>query len=606
MHDKSHVATNDKSNMPPTQRPLVWKPVGVSPQKDDGELDTLLKPAMSLSRTAYAFLAIVLAALACGGIALATHEIGRSSCQQKNETDALEDGMCEVSMQTNDVGAPSAVQKKWYDALMVMVRDTRGVTPPNAARAFGYISAVNFEIAFEGATAMHQRSQHLRNELSNYVIYSEFDQVIPSIYTQIFEPSVHRKLSYLEIDAAINYAFKEMLVHFFVDSCVNQTVEAAPPKRRAGVEFGICPTDEQKVTNAKLINSTFEDIKAGIGLANDNVAWSNGVAYARSMIDFSRGDGGETANFRYRGAAYPGSWTPTTDFVVNGTVLGNLHDGLQHRWGFNRPFTSPACIADSQPPLPPTFDQAPHTLFYNRAESLYIETNQNTEEHKVIAEYWSDDPGTTATPPGHSISIANQVAVRLGLDAKEQALLFAMVGAAINDAFISCWKTKYDTNYVRPISYINQHIDAAWSPLLITPPFPEYTSGHSVQTAAAVQVLKALVGDIPFNDTTHVARTDINGNPRTFSSLSEMAREAANSRIYGGIHYKEAVELGMYQGERIGSCVVQQFRSALSYESPSTCSNVRTQYHKSQCCAEPETTQLPFLLQFALRNDAVL
>jgi membrane-associated phospholipid phosphatase len=125
---------------------------------------------------------------------------------------------------------------------------------------------------------------------------------------------------------------------------------------------------------------------------------------------------------------------------------------------------------------------------------------------------------------------------------------------AVADAFISCWHSKYRYHLMRPISYIQQHIDAGWGVgeralPVVTPPFPEYTSGHSVQTAAFAQVLFDLFGDFPFTDHTHDERGLA---PRSFSSCFAMAEETAISRLYGGIHFRAAIEQGLEQGKQIG------------------------------------------------------
>ncbi|MCU0904273.1 MAG: vanadium-dependent haloperoxidase, partial [Tabrizicola sp.] len=125
------------------------------------------------------------------------------------------------------------------------------------------------------------------------------------------------------------------------------------------------------------------------------------------------------------------------------------------------------------------------------------------------------------------------------------------LGAAQADAFISCWATKYKYNLLRPVTYIKRVIDNAWEPLLITPPFPEYTSGHSCQSGAASTVLTAVFGDsFAFDDETHVDE----GLPvRSFPSFAAAAEEAAMSRLYGGIHFRFGNEAGLAQGRAVGA-----------------------------------------------------
>jgi hypothetical protein len=188
---------------------------------------------------------------------------------------------------------------------------------------------------------------------------------------------------------------------------------------------------------------------------------------------------------------------------------------------------------------------------------VYRTVNGLDADQLAIARFWSDDPGLTATPSGHSVSILTQA---LRVDDKSLAFAsasYARLGIAMSDAFISCWSTKYQFNVVRPITCIRQAIDPEWgdpagaNPLpLTTPPFPEYTSGHSVQSAAAAVILTELFGPRSFIDTTHEAR---GLGARHFPSFEAAAQEAAISRLYGGIHFRSAIEQGLVQGRYVGS-----------------------------------------------------
>jgi hypothetical protein len=127
---------------------------------------------------------------------------------------------------------------------------------------------------------------------------------------------------------------------------------------------------------------------------------------------------------------------------------------------------------------------------------------------------------------------------------------YALVSASIFDAFISCWDEKYRSQTIRPITVIRENIDPNWTPVLQTPPFPEYTSGHSVVSAAAAVVLEDIFGqNIAFYDTTEL---EYLGMERYFSSIKSAADEAGMSRLFGGIHFRAAIEEGKKQGEKIG------------------------------------------------------
>ncbi|RYZ76754.1 MAG: phosphatase PAP2 family protein, partial [Proteobacteria bacterium] len=132
----------------------------------------------------------------------------------------------------------------------------------------------------------------------------------------------------------------------------------------------------------------------------------------------------------------------------------------------------------------------------------------------------------------------------------------------IADAFISCWDEKYRSLVIRPETYINKYIDGAWMPLLQTPPFPEYTSGHSVISAAASILMTRMFGEhFSYADSTEVEF----GIPvRHFTSFSQAAEEAAISRFYGGIHYMPSITNGLEEGKKIGEFILSRIRTRKS------------------------------------------
>ena len=226
---------------------------------------------------------------------------------------------------------------------------------------------------------------------------------------------------------------------------------------------------------------------------------------------------------------------------------------LQPCWGDVRPF---ALVNGNEcmPGPPPTFSETEGSPFYNEMMEVYTTCQNLTTEQRTIADFWADNPGQTSTPPGHSISIAGQVISvenkKLGFAAET----YAKVGMAVADAFISCWKTKFEYNLLRPVSCIRSLVQDDWVSPIPTPAFPEYTSGHSVQSGATAQVLTSLFGqDYLFTDHTHDAR---GFTPRIFDSFFDYADEAAISRLYGGIHFRSAIEVGIDQGVCIADKVL--------------------------------------------------
>jgi hypothetical protein len=174
-----------------------------------------------------------------------------------------------------------------------------------------------------------------------------------------------------------------------------------------------------------------------------------------------------------------------------------------------------------------------------------------TDEQKAIARFWSDDPMLSPTPPGHWISIASQVLDAQDAGIERRVEVLAKLSVALADAFIGCWHEKFRWNLIRPVTYIKAHLDPSFEPLLITPPFPEYPSGHSTQSGAAAAVLTGLFGDgLAFSDATH----EEDGMPaRRYPSFWAAAEEAALSRLYGGIHFRAAIDQGLAQGRCIGA-----------------------------------------------------
>ena len=186
-------------------------------------------------------------------------------------------------------------------------------------------------------------------------------------------------------------------------------------------------------------------------------------------------------------------------------------------------------------------------------------------EQTVVALFWADGPGTV-TPPGHWNIIARDLATQRKLSLAENARLFALLNITVADAAILCWDCKYDCNFWRPITAIREadtdknpatEKDPAWTPLIETPPFPEYTSGHSTFSSAAATVLAAFFGadEIAFSTTSDA----MPGFSRTFHSFSEAAAEAGLSRIFGGIHFVSANTQGLASGARLGTYVSDNF-----------------------------------------------
>jgi hypothetical protein len=211
------------------------------------------------------------------------------------------------------------------------------------------------------------------------------------------------------------------------------------------------------------------------------------------------------------------------------------------------------------------------TLFYKELKEVFDVGNEITKigdssEQVQIARFWDCNPYVSVTrghlmfatkkitPGAHWIGIAKIACRNDNADFDKSVMVYTKTAIAIADGFISCWDEKYRSNLIRPETLINQYFDDNWKPILQTPPFPEYTSGHSVVSGAASVILASVFGDdFPFNDDTELPY----GLPvRSFNSFSQAADEAAISRMYGGIHYRAAIEVGVQQGRDLGKFVV--------------------------------------------------
>lgn len=261
----------------------------------------------------------------------------------------------------------------------------------------------------------------------------------------------------------------------------------------------------------------------------------------------------------------PSRWQPTPPSYM---------DGIEPHWDKIRPFVIDSA-SQFKPIPPPPFSMEKGSDFYKELEEVYTISNKITKEgdnseEVEIAQFWDCNPYVSVTrghlmfatkkitPGAHWIGITKIASRKTNSDFDKTVYAYTKTSMAIADAFISCWEEKYRSNLIRPESLINEYIDENWKPILQTPPFPEYVSGHSVVSGAASVALSDIFGnDFSFDDDTELSF----GLPiRTFNSFAEAANEAAISRMYGGIHYRAAVEVGVKQGRDLGKYVVDKLK----------------------------------------------
>ncbi|CAM1342001.1 vanadium-dependent haloperoxidase [Tenacibaculum amylolyticum] len=284
-----------------------------------------------------------------------------------------------------------------------------------------------------------------------------------------------------------------------------------------------------------------------------------GLHYSKQIIDWMNKDNYAQTRTMPEHNVFsddPAQWKPTPPSYM---------DAIEPHWNKIRTFTLDSA-SQFKPIPPPKFSLEKDSPFYKELIEVYnthkeISKKGDSSEEIAIARFWDCNPYVSVTkghfmfaskkitPGAHWIGICKIACLKSKFDFEKTVYAYTKTSISIADAFISCWDEKYRSNLVRPETLINNYIDEDWEPILQTPPFPEYTSGHSVVSGAASETLTSIFGDnFYFNDTTEIPY----GLPaREFKSFRKAAQEAAMSRLYGGIHYISAINLGLTQGHAV-------------------------------------------------------
>jgi membrane-associated phospholipid phosphatase len=399
----------------------------------------------------------------------------------------------------------------WMQLNLQLAQQTPGFSPPIAARAYAYVSLALYEAVVPGMPA-HQSLAGQLNEL---------DSLPPA------QPD-----ETLHWPTVANAALAAMTRMMFPTA-------SAENKQRIDLLERSLP-----------LKYTTEFDPAAVTTEITRRSDSFGKLMAMALMTWARTDGGHEAwgplkrsQPNYVPPSGAGQWSATPP---------SFGPALLPWWGGNRPFvlkSADACPA----PAPPPYSESAGSPFFKEAEEVFRIANAATQEQRQFALYWADDPGKTPTPAGHWLHIAGDVLKAQKATLADGAETYVRLALALNDAFIASWRTKYQVNLLRPVTYVQLFIDSYWTPpLMNTPPFPEYPSGHSVQSAAAAAVLAQRFGaNTAFTDTAH---NDRGWGPRTFRSFAAAADEAALSRLYAGIHFRSGVVAGQVQGR----CVAER------------------------------------------------
>ncbi len=319
-------------------------------------------------------------------------------------------------------------------------------------------------------------------------------------------------------------------------------------------------SDKMDLLNDSLVRR-FTAVRMPAEVFDRSVAFGKEVAQA--VIAYSKSDNYlQSRTFpKYSVSDEPGRWRPTPPDYM---------DGVEPHWGKMRPFVLDSA-SQCRPIPPPPFDMAPGSRFYTDVMEVYEVLNDQTDERKAIAAFWDCNPYVShhqghvmfatkkISPGGHWMGIAKLVAEKERRSTSASAETYVRVAVALYDGFVSCWDEKYRSNLVRPETVINEHIDPEWLPLLQTPPFPEYTSGHSVISRAAAGSLTDLYGaNYAYVDSVELRY----GLPaRSYESFYAASEEAAKSRLYGGIHYSPAIVEGVKQGDAVAKVMRAKLRT---------------------------------------------
>lgn len=408
-----------------------------------------------------------------------------------------------------DAAQPDAVHDAMQGVTDVIVHDI--FSPPQAARIYAYASL-----------AAYEAGRHADPGLLSMIGTVNGLDSLPAAPAEAFSPSLAATVALLEVG-------KELI--FSEDQIENH-------RARAETRFRDVEMPEAAYATS---------VDYGEAVAGAVLAWADRDNYkqSRTFPKFSLNDD-------------PARWRPTPPDYM---------DGIEPHWRTIRPL-----VLDSaqqfKPIAPPEFDLTEGSEFYEDLMEVYTALDEEPDERIAIASFWDCNPFVShhrghvmfatkkISPGGHWMGIAKTVARSEQLPVGKTLETYLKVSAALMDGFVSCWDEKYRSNLVRPETLINEYIDEEWQPALQTPPFPEYTSGHSViSRAAAVAMTDQFGENYRYVDSVEV---DWGLPARKYDSFYEASEEAAVSRLYGGIHYGPAIWEGVKQGQAVGEYVIDE------------------------------------------------
>ncbi len=393
----------------------------------------------------------------------------------------------------------------WNKLLLELDRYTEGYRAPVSARMFAY----TYIAVWESCLPAMPGNRSLADRLPGLQL-----------------PKWENKGQFA-LPVALNAAFERSIRHFFP----HQPIQVDRQFKNTQKDMAELVEDNY-APDAFLASRKF-----GEAVADAVYAWSatDRAGHRAFLFNFDQ---------HYVAPQGEGLWTPTT------------MPALLPNWGQVRTFAIVPDSITTTPPLP--FSNEEGSPFFAQAYEVYQISQPLSEENRWIAEFWSDDfAGVTFCAVSRWISIANQFVEQQRPSFPETAHLYLALGLALHDVTVKVWRDKYRFNLERPQAYISRNIYPNWKPLHDSAPFPGYPSGHAAFASAAATVFAELFGDkTTLTDVSHKGRKEFNGEPRTFHSFSEMARENAFSRLAMGVHFRMDCEEGLRLGQIVGKEVV--------------------------------------------------
>ncbi|MEH6618487.1 phosphatase PAP2 family protein [Maribacter arcticus] len=402
------------------------------------------------------------------------------------------------------------VAMEWANMTLYITRYTPSNSPTFASRVFGYIGLTMYESIVPGFEEYNSMNGQLKGLES-----------LPEI-----DPTKEYNWA-----LSLNAGQSEILKKIYVQTSEENILKIDSLEQLVFNQF------QQGIDNETVLRS---------------VAFGKSVA--NTIFEWSKTDGGHRGYLHNFDKTMvhpdrPGSWKPPL------FAQSFSHHPLHPHWGENRTFAS-MNETISDPQIIP-YDTTPGSPYYKQFENVYHKDLELTQLEKEAAIWWGDDPDVSFTPPGHSYYFAT-----LALDGHDSTMIecaqvFAQVGMAVADAFINCWKWKYQFFTERPNTFIPKYIDEEWESFWPDPPFPSFPSGHAIQAAAAATVLEYNFGkEFTFTDRAHEGRErdelkETDFVIRSFDTFWGAAQETADSRFYGGIHTQLDNEVGLEKGIEI-------------------------------------------------------